>query len=79
MCATATLFMHGRAQAVELPAEFHFAGTQVQITKVGDKVILEPFDSNTLHAQPGGPVCDATQSDDWRAQLPMPIDGTVLE
>jgi antitoxin VapB len=42
MSATAKLFMHGRSQAVRLPKEFRFEGTEVRVSKVGDKVILEP-------------------------------------
>jgi antitoxin VapB len=42
MTATAKLFMHGRSQAVRLPKEFRFEGTEVRVSKVGDKVILEP-------------------------------------
>ena len=44
MSATAKLFMHGRSQAVRLPKEFRFEGTEVRVSKVGDKVILEPAD-----------------------------------
>ena len=43
MTATAKLFMHGRSQAVRLPKEFRFEGTEVRVSKVGDKVILEPL------------------------------------
>ena len=43
MSATAKLFMHGRSQAVRLPKEFRFEGTEVRVSKVGDKVILEPL------------------------------------
>jgi virulence-associated protein VagC len=43
MSATAKLFMHGRSQAVRLPKEFGFEGTEVRVSKVGDKVILEPL------------------------------------
>jgi antitoxin VapB len=43
MSATAKLFMHGRSQAVRLPREFRFEGTEVRVSKVGDKVILEPL------------------------------------
>jgi antitoxin VapB len=57
MSATAKLFMHGRSQAVRLPKEFRFEGTEVRVSKVGDKVILEP-----LKKQP----FDAAA---WRAQL----------
>jgi antitoxin VapB len=45
MDATAKLFMHGRSQAVRLPKEFRFEGTAVRVTKVGDRVILEPIRS----------------------------------
>jgi len=41
--STAKLFMHGRSQAVRLPRAFRFAGDQVKVSKVGDKVILEPL------------------------------------
>ena len=43
MNSTAKLFMHGRSQAVRLPKEFRFEGTEVRVSKVGDKVILEPI------------------------------------
>jgi antitoxin VapB len=43
MSATAKLFMHRRSQAVRLPKEFRFEGTKVRISKVGDKVVLEPM------------------------------------
>ena len=43
MTSTAKLFMHGRTQAVQLPREFRFEGTEVRVSKVGDKVILEPI------------------------------------
>ncbi len=41
---TAKLFMHGRSQAVRLPKEFRFSGTEVRVSKIGDKVILEPIE-----------------------------------
>ena len=43
MTSTAKLFMHGRSQAVRLPKEFRFEGTEVRVSRVGDKVILEPL------------------------------------
>ena len=43
MTGTAKLFMHGRSQAVRLPKEFRFEGSEVRVSKVGDKVILEPI------------------------------------
>ena len=38
MTATAKIFMHGRSQAVRLPKEFRLPGTEVRVSKVGDKV-----------------------------------------
>lgn len=42
MATTAKLFMNGRSQAVRLPAEFRFEGTEVLIEREGDAVILRP-------------------------------------
>ena len=39
----AKLFTHGGSQAVRLPKEFRFEGTEVRIRKEGDRVILEPI------------------------------------
>ena len=37
---TAKLFMHGRSQAVRLPKEFRFSGTEVYLRRQGDDVVL---------------------------------------
>jgi antitoxin VapB len=42
MAATAKLFMNGRSQAVRLPVEFRFEGTEVLIERDGDAVVLRP-------------------------------------
>jgi antitoxin VapB len=44
MSATAKIFMHGRSQAVRLPKEFRLPGKEVRVSRVGDKVILEPLE-----------------------------------
>jgi len=41
---TAKLFQNGRSQAVRLPKEYNFSGTDVLIQKVGESVILFPKD-----------------------------------
>lgn len=38
--STAKLFMTGRSQAIRLPKEFRFDGTEVEIFRRGDEVIL---------------------------------------
>lgn len=40
---TAKLFMNGRSQAVRLPKEFRFEGSQVYIKRVGKAVVLLPY------------------------------------
>lgn len=57
MTATAKLFKHGRSQAVRLPKEFRMPGTEVRVSKVGDKVILEPIEVSAFDV------------DAWRARL----------
>jgi antitoxin VapB len=42
MSVTVKLFMQDDCQALDLPDEFRFAGEEVRISKIGDKVILEP-------------------------------------
>ena len=41
---TARLFVNGRSQAVRLPKEFQFKGENVYISKVGEAIVLVPFD-----------------------------------
>jgi antitoxin VapB len=50
----AKLFTNGRSQAVRLPQEFRFTGTQVRVSRRGRGVLLEPL-SPTV--------------DDWFAEL----------
>ena len=38
--AKAKLFFHGRSQAVRLPKEFRFEGTEVYVRRVGEDVVL---------------------------------------
>lgn len=40
---TAKLFKNGDSQAVRLPKEFRFEGTEVLIKRVGDAVVLLPM------------------------------------
>jgi antitoxin VapB len=40
---TAKLFQNGRSQAVRLPKEFRFSGSQVFIKKSGNAVVLIPY------------------------------------
>jgi antitoxin VapB len=55
--ATAKIFMHGRSQAVRLPKEFRLPGKEVRVSKLGDKVILEPLERTKFDVEA------------WRAEL----------
>ena len=41
--ARARIFMTGRSQAVRIPKEFRFAGTEVEIYREGDRIVLAPI------------------------------------
>lgn len=43
----AKLFRNGRSQAVRLPREFRFEGTQVRVRRVAGGVLLEPLVADT--------------------------------
>lgn len=45
MASTAKIFQNGRSQAVRLPKAFRFNAKEVRIRKEGEKVILEPLES----------------------------------
>ena len=47
MSKTAKLFRNGNSQAVRLPQEFRFPGTEVRIRREGDAIVLEPMMTST--------------------------------
>ncbi|MEJ5309668.1 MAG: type II toxin-antitoxin system VapB family antitoxin [Anaerolineae bacterium] len=42
---TAKLFTNGQSQAVRLPKAFRFAGSQVYIKRMGNAVVLLPYEA----------------------------------
>jgi antitoxin VapB len=46
MPKTARIFLNHRSQAVRLPKEFQFSGSEVFISREGDEVILSPRPSD---------------------------------
>ena len=46
--AKAKLFMHGRSQAVRLPKEFRMPGTEVEVHREGDAVVLKPLKKHKI-------------------------------
>jgi antitoxin VapB len=69
--------MHGRSQAVRLPKEFRFEGTEVRVSKVGDKVVLEPIEK-----KPFDPTAWRAMLEEYR-DIPFMEDGreqgTILD
>jgi len=63
--ATAKIFMHGRSQAVRLPKEFRLPGTEVRVSRIGDKVILEPLDATVFDPQKFWTSLDALRQGDF--------------
>jgi len=59
----AKLFRNGRSQAVRLPREFRFEGSQVRVRRVAEGVLLEPL------------IADAAE---WFAELDWLREGHFL-
>lgn len=66
---TAKIFMTGRSQAVRLPKKYRFKSAEVEIRKVGDKVILSPISrQDALDAFMAMPCCPDFVVDRRQAQ-----------
>ena len=74
---TAKLFMHGRSQAVRLPKEFRFEGVEVRVSRIGDKVILEPMERPTFDVQAWRARLDALGASDFLTKG-LPDDPPLL-
>jgi antitoxin VapB len=79
MGLTAKVFMHGRSQAVRLPKECRFEGKEVNVTKIGDTVILTPVDDGPMDWALIDSLSDGTFMSEGREQPPMPDDDDLLE
>jgi antitoxin VapB len=69
MESVAKLFQNGRSQAVRLPKDFRFDGTEVRISRQGEKVILEPVKKSKW---PDGFWDIFTQDDQFEIPEPLP-------
>jgi antitoxin VapB len=76
---TARLFTHGGSQALRLPKEYRFEGTQVHIRRVGQDVVLSPMPAPGVQGlidalaafEPGVRIeREATQADEREAIEP---------
>jgi antitoxin VapB len=68
----AKLFQNGHSQAVRLPKEFRFEGTEVYVKKIGNAVLLLPYDD------PWQPLFESLDkfSDDFMQERNQPISQT---
>ena len=73
---TARLFQSGRSQAVRLPKEYRFAGTEVVVKHFGNGVLLLPVDDpwQTLAAglaafEPGFEITREQPEEQIRAEI----------
>ncbi|MDP2450644.1 MAG: type II toxin-antitoxin system VapB family antitoxin [Polaromonas sp.] len=73
---TARLFRSGRSQAVRLPKEYRFAGTEVAVKHFGNGVLLLPVDDpwQTLAAglaafEPGFEITREQPDEQIRAEI----------
>ena len=77
----AKLFKHGRSQAVRLPKECRFSGSEVRVAKVGERVILEPIEA-AARPMPWAAI-DALGDNPFmpqgREQPEMPTDRVIFE
>ncbi|HEY4115168.1 MAG TPA: type II toxin-antitoxin system VapB family antitoxin [Rhizomicrobium sp.] len=80
---TAKLFKSGRSQAVRLPKEFRFEGTEVRVRRDGQAVVLEPVkppkrDWKAFWADIDRLV-QGKFMEDGRDQPPMPPDRKIFD
>ena len=74
---TAKLFTHGGSQAVRLPKEFRFKGTEVHVRRVGNDVVLSAMPTGSAQAlvdalesfDHGAPICREQPEEQERASL----------
>ena len=69
---TAKIFINGRSQAVRLPKDFRFSGSDVFINKIGNIVILIPKDD------PWASLADSLDqfTDDYMESRDQPLQGS---
>lgn len=76
--STAKLFMHSRSQAVRLPKEFRFEGTEVRVRRNGDQVILEPMEKGPIDLDRFWAELDAIGTEDVPPEGSFEVTPTYL-
>lgn len=79
MTTTAKIFRTGRSQAVRLPKECRFDADEVKVTKIGDRVILEPLKpASRMPWAAIDSLGDSIFMPEGRDQPRMPVDKVVF-
>ena len=73
----AKVFSNGRSQAIRLPKEFRFAGTEVLVHRDGDAVILEPVPVAAWPRSHWANVDKLRRG--LRITMPEPLGGALLD
>ena len=68
--ATGKIFMTGRSQAVRLPKEFRLPGKEVQITKTGRGILLEPIQKKYATPEEMWAAIDAITGGKFEIDIP---------
>ena len=75
----AKLFWNGRSQAVRLPLEFRFEGSEVLVSREGDRVILEPVSRRRWPRGHWKRVAELTAGLEFPDAEPMPAGFDAVE
>jgi len=83
MTQTAKLFMNGRSQAVRLPKEFRFEGTEVEVSRdaaTGNVMLLQPAAKKTKSWQEWFDIFDSLDiPDDFiKREVHMPVERDIF-
>lgn len=73
----AKVFSNGRSQAIRLPKEFRFVGSEVLVHREGDAVILEPAPVAAWPARHWTSVDKLRRN--IRMTIPEPLGGALLD
>lgn len=75
---TASLFRNGRNQAIRIPREFEFEGTEVILRKEGTRLITDPVKSKPTLLELLATFETIEEEFPEIADLPLPIDEKIF-
>ena len=75
---TASLFRNGRNQAIRIPREFEFEGTEVTVRKEGTRLIIEPLKAKPTLLELLATFKVIEEEFPEITDLPLPIDEKIF-